>query len=49
MIKSAIIKYYRIKEYSDNKIIEIEITDSNNKVIKVKLTLKEILDRNSKK
>lgn len=43
-IKSVILKYKRIEEYSDNKMIEIEITDSENKKIKVKISLKEFLD-----
>lgn len=43
-VKSVILKYKRIEEYSDNKMIEIEITDSENKKIKVEISLKEFLD-----
>ena len=47
-IKASIVKHKRLKEYSDDKIIEIEITDTNNNNINVKVSLKDCLDGKNK-
>lgn len=44
VIKAVILKFKRIGEYSDDKVIEVEITDAENNTIKVKISLKDFLD-----
>lgn len=45
LIKYQIQKYRRLKEYSPEKKIQIEITDDQNQTITFTMTVEEIMDR----
>lgn len=45
LLKAAIRKFKKLKEYSPKKVIEIEIKDKDEHEITVKITLEDILNR----